>query len=118
MPWLVNEGKTFGYAQSYYSNVGGSLLDYLWLASGSPEYSFGCDGNDCSIPITDNNIFRLLNNQGLSWKLYAQSYLNAGGKVTTPDSPGALIIIGVTTAPPGTAMSCTMSAVRGATSST
>jgi phosphatidylinositol-3-phosphatase len=85
MPWLVNEGKTYGYADNYYSDVGGSLLDYLWLASGSPEYSFGCNGNECTSPITDSNIFRLLNNQALSWKVYAQNYLNAGGKVTTAD---------------------------------
>lgn len=85
MPWLVNEGDTYAYADNYYSDVSGSLLDYLWLASGSPEYSFGCNGNDCSSPITDNNIFRLLNNQPLSWKVYAQNYLNAGGTVTTPD---------------------------------
>jgi Phosphoesterase family len=85
MPWLVNQGNTYGYTDRYYSNVGGSLLDYLWLASGSPEYSFGCEGNDCTNPITDNNIFRLLTSQPLSWKVYAHNYLNAGGKVTAPD---------------------------------
>jgi phosphatidylinositol-3-phosphatase len=85
MPWLVSEGNTYGYANNYYSDVSGSLLDYLWLASGSPEYSFGCTGNDCTSPINDNNIFRLLNNQPLSWKVYAQNYLNAGSMVTTPD---------------------------------
>jgi phosphatidylinositol-3-phosphatase len=85
MPSLVNQGNIYGYADNYYSDVGGSLLDYLWLASGSPEYSFGCNGNGCTSPITDSNIFRLLNNQGLSWKVYAQNYLNAGGKVTTAD---------------------------------
>jgi phosphatidylinositol-3-phosphatase len=85
MPWLVNQGNSYGYADNYYSNVGGSLLDYLWLASGSSEYSFGCTGNNCTNPITDNNIFRLLNNQPFSWKVYAQNYLNAGGRVTTPD---------------------------------
>jgi phosphatidylinositol-3-phosphatase len=85
MPWLVSEGNSYGYADNYYSDVGGSLLDYLWLASGSPEYSFHCNGNDCTSPITDSNIFRLLNNQALSWKVYAQNYLNAGGKATTPD---------------------------------
>lgn len=85
MPWLVSEGNAYGYANNYYSDVSGSLLDYLWLASGSPEYSFGCTGNDCTSPVTDNNIFRLLNNKPLSWKVYAQSYLNAGGTVTAPD---------------------------------
>jgi hypothetical protein len=62
------------------------LLDYLWATSGSAELSFGCNGNQCSSPVTDNNIFRLLNDASISWKVYAQSYLNAGGTVTTPDS--------------------------------
>ena len=85
-PWLVAEGAIFGHAANYYSNAAGSLLDYLWLASGSSELSFGCNGNDCSSPITDDNIFRLMNDQSISWKVYAQNYLNAGGIVTTPDS--------------------------------
>jgi len=85
MPWLVSKGNTYGYADNYYSDVSGSLLDYLWLSSGSPEYSFGCSAYGCTSPITDNNIFRLLNNQPFSWKVYAQNYLNAGGQVTTRD---------------------------------
>lgn len=85
MPWLVSVGNSYAYANNFYSDVSGSLLDYLWLASGSPEYSFGCTGNDCTGPIIANNIFQLLNNQPLSWKVYAQSYLNAGGTVTAPD---------------------------------
>ena len=39
-----------------------------------------------SDPITDDNIFRELNNSGISWKVYAQSYSLAGGTVTTPDN--------------------------------
>jgi acid phosphatase len=85
-PWMVGEGNTYGHAGNYYSNTSGSLLDYLWLASGSSEAAFGCNGNDCTSPITDDNIFRLMSEQSISWKLYAQSYLNAGGTVTTPDS--------------------------------
>ena len=104
MPWLVGQGNANGYATKYESDNGGSLLDYLWLASGSCESSanctlppgthdFNCNGNDCyypgtstSDPITDDNIFRLLNNAGISWKVYAQSYTLAGGTVTTPDN--------------------------------
>src|ERR1700722_5086775 len=104
MPWLVGQGNANGYATKYQSDNGGSLLDYLWLASGSCESSancalppgthdFNCNGNDCyypgtnnSDPITDDNIFRLLNNVGISWKVYAQSYTAAGGTVTTPDN--------------------------------
>jgi hypothetical protein len=104
MPWLVSEGNANGYATNYHSDNGGSLLDYLWLASGSCESSanctlpsgthdFNCNGNDCyypgtntSDPITDDNIFREMNNAGISWKVYAQSYAAAGGTVTTPDN--------------------------------
>ncbi len=104
MPWLVSQGNANGYANNFKSDNGGSLLDYLWLASGSCEsaancslppgtHDFLCTGNDCyypnmvlSYPITDDNIFRELNNRGISWKVYAQSYAAAGGTVTTPDN--------------------------------
>jgi len=96
MTWLVNEGKANGYATNYRSDNGGSLFDYLWIASGSCESSancteppgnnFNCTGNDCGSPITDDNIFRLMNNAGISWKVYAQSYAKAGGTPTTPDN--------------------------------
>src|SRR5215469_15665938 len=96
MPWLVSQGSTNGYAANYFSDTSGSLMDYLWLASGSCHSSvncalrvgsndFGCSGNSCAAPITDDNIFREMNNRGISWKVYAQSYAAAGGTVTTPD---------------------------------
>lgn len=99
MPWLVQQGQAYGYATNYASNTSGSLMDYLWAASGSCHSSancvlppntgvhdFGCNGNSCAAPITDTNIFRLMNNLGISWKVYAQSYAAAGGTVTTPDN--------------------------------
>jgi hypothetical protein len=104
MPWLVGEGYANGYATNYESDNGGSLLDYLWLASGSCEssencvlpsgtHNFYCSGNDCyypnttnTDPITDNNIFRALNDAGISWKVYAEEYAEAGGTPTTPDN--------------------------------
>lgn len=104
MPWLTGEGNTHGYATNYQSDNGGSLMDYLWLASGSCHskanctlpsgtHDFNCNGNDCyypgtakTDPITDNNIFREMNNHGISWKVYAQSYAAAGGTPTTPDN--------------------------------
>jgi len=96
MPWLVSQGSANGYTTNYISNTTGSLMDYLWVASGSCHnpvncslpagtHDFGCGGNSCSSPITDDNIFRELNNRGISWKVYAQSYSAAGGTVTTPD---------------------------------
>lgn len=88
MPWMSGEGQTYGYANNYSSDASGSLLDYLVLASGSVESSFGCNGNDCTSPITDQNIFELMSTMGISWKVYAENYLNAGGTVTTPDWNG------------------------------
>lgn len=104
MLWLTGQGETNGYAANYHSDNGGSLMDYLWLASGSCHskancalpagtHDFNCNGNDCfhpgtatTDPITDNNIFRQLNSHGISWKVYAQSYAAAGGTPATPDN--------------------------------
>src|SRR5258706_16077242 len=99
MSWLSGQGKKYGYANNFYSNVSGSLLDYLYLASGSCEsnykcggapvcslpsgsHNFNCNGNVCNTvnncvtsstknPITDENIFHLMNNQPISLKGYA-----------------------------------------------
>jgi hypothetical protein len=117
MPWLVSQGIKYGYANNYDSDHSGSLLDYLYLASGSCEssyscggapacalppsgHNFYCNGNDCFAqnsceptvtkdPITDTNIFQLMDNQPISWKVYAQNYLNAGGNVNVPDFTNA-----------------------------
>ena len=96
MPWLVSQGAANGHATNYISNTSGSLMDYLWVSSGSCHakvncalpagtHDFGCGGDGCITPITDNNIFREMNNRGITWKVYAQSYAAAGGTVTTPD---------------------------------
>jgi phosphatidylinositol-3-phosphatase len=85
MPWLVGEGNKYGYSNNFFSNISGSLLDYLWLASGSSELGFGCNGNDCTSAITDENIFHLMSIAPLSWKVYVVSYLNAGGTITAGD---------------------------------
>lgn len=117
MPWLSSEAKRYGYADNYSSDLSGSLLDYLYLASGScqSEYScsgapscslpsgshnFYCNGNDCFMdssckststkdPITDANIFQLLDDQPMTWRVYVQNYLNAGGNVNVPDFTSA-----------------------------
>jgi phosphatidylinositol-3-phosphatase len=78
MPWLSSLGNTYGIATNYFSNQSGSLLDYLWLSSGSSELQFGCGGWGCTNTITDDNIFRELNKDGMSWKLYAESIPYAG----------------------------------------
>jgi hypothetical protein len=86
MPWLVGEGNKYGFSSNYLSNVSGSLLDYLWLASGSSETAFGCNGNNCTSPITDENIFHLMSQAPVSWKVYAENYLNAGGTINAGDA--------------------------------
>jgi phosphatidylinositol-3-phosphatase len=78
MPWLSALGDKYGVATNYFSDEQGSLLDYLWLSSGSGELSFGCTGNDCTQTITDDNIFRRLIKAGISWKLYADNLPSAG----------------------------------------
>jgi len=78
MPWLSALGDKYGIATNYFSDEQGSLLDYLWLSSGSGEQNFQCGGNDCKQSITDNNIFRQLIQTGKSWKVYEDSLPNAG----------------------------------------
>jgi hypothetical protein len=100
MPWLVSTGNAYGHTTNFVSDTTGSLMAYLWVASGSCEsqancvlptgtHDFGCGGAGCVSPITDDNIFREMNNHGISWKVYAQSYAAAGGTVTTPDNAKA-----------------------------
>src|ERR1700684_1260106 len=56
MPWLSSQGKKYGYANNYYSDTGGSLLDYLYLASGSCESDYHCGGAPvCSMPSGGHN---------------------------------------------------------------
>jgi phosphatidylinositol-3-phosphatase len=78
MPFLNSLAKYYAYADNYTSNSGGSMLDYLWLSSGSAESNFGCEGWGCPQTISDDNIFRQLTKAGLTWKIYAQSLPNVG----------------------------------------
>lgn len=78
MLWLSQLGDKYGIATNYYSDQSGSLLDYLWLSSGSGETAYGCSGGGCSHVIPSNNIFRQLNKAGMSWKLYAESLPYSG----------------------------------------
>ncbi len=94
MPWLVNESNIYGYANNYTADTSGSLLAYLWLSSGSchssadcgplpnatnPTNDYGCGGGGCSKHfIADNNIFRILDGAGKSWKIYLQSVPSIG----------------------------------------
>jgi hypothetical protein len=85
MPWLVAQGNKYGYTLNYHANSSGSMLDYLWLSSGSCHAkdanddprnndcgpalrpagtnNFGCNGDGCSVgvlnaqnPATGNHI--------------------------------------------------------------
>jgi hypothetical protein len=78
MPWLSALGDEYGIATNYVSDQSGSLLDYLWLSSGGSELNFGCNGNGCSQPITDDNIFREITQAGLTWKVYADALPSTG----------------------------------------
>lgn len=78
MPWLSAVGDKYGVATNYFSDEQGSLLDYLWLSSGSGETNFGCNGNGCSQTITGDSIFRQMIKAGISWKVYADSLPKTG----------------------------------------
>src|ERR1700692_5113399 len=52
MPWLSALGDAYGIATNYFSDEPGSMLDYLWLSSGSGEHAFGCKGWGCPHIIT------------------------------------------------------------------
>ena len=78
MPWLSAVGDKYGIADNYFSDEQGSLLDYLWLSSGSAETNFGCTGGGCKQTITGDNIFRQLITGGISWKVYADSLPRVG----------------------------------------
>ena len=78
MPWLSTVGDKYGIATNYFSDEQGSLLDYLWLSSGSGELNFGCSGNGCKQTIAGDNIFRQMIKAGISWKVYADSLPKAG----------------------------------------
>jgi phosphatidylinositol-3-phosphatase len=78
MPWLVSMGNQYAFATDYHADEPGSMLDYLWLSSGSGEKAFGCSGAGCTQPITSDNIFRELSRAGISWKVYAESLPQVG----------------------------------------
>ena len=78
MPYLGSLANANGMATNYSSDEPGSMLDYLWLSSGSGEEAFGCGGWGCSQTITDDNIFRELIKAGLSWKVYAEALPSVG----------------------------------------
>jgi phospholipase C len=78
MPWMCRLGDAYGIATDYFSDEPGSMLDYLWLSSGSGEHAFGCGGWGCPHTITSDNIFRELDKHGLSWKVYAESLPQVG----------------------------------------
>ena len=78
MPWLVSMGNSYAYSLDYHADEPGSLLDYLWLSSGSGEKAFGCSGSNCTSPITSDNIFRELTHAGVSWKVYLDTLPRQG----------------------------------------
>jgi phospholipase C len=78
MPSMSALGDAYGIATNYFSDEPGSMLDYLWLSSGSGEEAFGCAGWGCSQIITSDNIFREINKAGMSWKVYAESLPSVG----------------------------------------
>jgi acid phosphatase len=78
MPYLMSLGKQYAHTSDYHADTSGSMMDYLWLSSGSSEKAFGCTGNGCTSAITDDNIFAILDKAGLTWKEYMEGIPSIG----------------------------------------
>jgi phosphoesterase family protein/List-Bact-rpt repeat protein len=98
MPWMIGLGNTYAHSTNYITNSGGSLLAYLWLSSGfchsdtsttadcpktippgvTPVNRFGCSGGSCVSAITDDNIYREMVADNISWTLYFESLPSVG----------------------------------------
>lgn len=82
MPYLCSLAAKNGTALNFYSNVHGSLLDYLYNTSGadwtgSPS---DCTGGGCASAgvITGDNIVRALTNAGKKWRGYFEGMPSRG----------------------------------------
>jgi acid phosphatase len=82
MPYLCSLAAKYGTALSFYSNVHGSLLDYLyntsgadWTASPSDCTGGGCASNGA---ITGDNLVRALTNSQKTWRGYFESMPSQG----------------------------------------
>jgi acid phosphatase len=82
MPYLCSLAAGNGLALNFYSNVHGSLLDYLWNTSGSDWTTspYDCTANDCASVgvVTGDNIVRALQVVGKSWRGYFESMPSQG----------------------------------------
>lgn len=78
MPYLVSLGNKYAHTLNYHADESGSMLDYLWISSGSGEHAFGCSGWGCPSTVTSNNIYRALTKAGMSWRAYEESLPSAG----------------------------------------
>ncbi len=77
MPFLTNLGNTYAQTTNLSAIAAGSLLDYIAKAGGQLGAAFGCNGTNCGAPFTADNEYRQFIQNGLSWKLYAQSLPSA-----------------------------------------
>jgi acid phosphatase len=82
MPYLCGLAAKNGIALNFYSNMHGSLLDYLFNTSGAgwTNSPFNCNGNHCSAPgaITGDNLVRALSASGLTWRGYFEDMPSQG----------------------------------------
>jgi acid phosphatase len=70
---LVPKGTVWN---NVYANLHGSLYDYIVATSGVVPSQ--CNGNDCSSPITQDNIMQALQNAGMTWKGYMEEMPSCG----------------------------------------
>jgi phosphatidylinositol-3-phosphatase len=78
MPYLNRLISQYGLATQYFANTHPSLLDYLWLASGSND---GITVSECETalgPLDVDNAVRELNAAGVSWRAYMENMPSVG----------------------------------------
>jgi acid phosphatase len=82
MPYLCGLASANGLALHFYSNVHGSLLDYLWDTSGADWTGtpYDCGGSSCASEgiITGDNLVRALTNEGKTWRGYFEGMPSQG----------------------------------------
>ena len=92
MPYLCGLAAANGLALNFYANAHGSLLDYLYVTSGSTWTGspYDCNGDGCASTgvITGDNIVRALTTAGKTWRGYfegmpSQGYIGGDDNATS-----------------------------------
>lgn len=79
LPFYYAIASTFGTGDRYFSSVQSQTFpNRLYLLAGS---SFGHIRNDLFFPLQENSIFNLLDQHGITWRIYADRFADAYGPI-------------------------------------